>query len=522
MNNPDVIIIGSGIAALTAANQLSKEKNVIIITKSGVNHSNSFHAQGGIAAAIRSNDDWHSHYTDTIIAGCFHNDDSNTRTLVQKGSDYVKQLISDGMPFDQRKDGDLYFGMEGAHSKRRIVHAGGDATGKAIITFMFQQLNDNVSIIEYEMVIDLIVHDHRCIGVITKNANDKLITYYAPSTIIATGGCGHVYATTSNDATVTGDGIAIAYRAGAKLADLEFIQFHPTLLYKDNKVLGLVSEAVRGEGAYLIDRHGNRVMQGVHELEDLAPRDVVARTIFHKQNKGEQVFLNIANVKSFASRFPTIHHLCNEHGIDVNKSILPVTPGAHFMMGGIEANYHGQTSMEGLYALGEAACTGVHGANRLASNSLLEGIVFGHLASNDILNNSIKDRLVPSGDLEKACKQGEGKLINHTVLPQKKELKDKMMKYVGVIRNAKNLQKMKAWLEKYDFFNQTLYELSKNEVEIVNMLTTAWLITTSALERPESRGGHHRSDYPVQVEQWCKQRITRHIDEHNFKSKGAL
>lgn len=502
----DVVIIGSGIAALTAAKRLSMDKNVIIITKSKMYHSNSFHAQGGVAAAVHDNDHWLHHYEDTMVAGCYHNNEGNVKELVQNGSTFLFNLIKQGMEFDRDLEGKLHLGKEGAHLRRRILHAGGDATGKGLITFMLKQLKDKVTIIENEMALDLIIQENQCIGVTTKDSNGMVVHYFASATIIATGGCGGLYSFTSNDSTVTGDGIAMAYRAGVQLADLEFIQFHPTLLYGNGKSLGLVSEAVRGEGGFLINSDGELIMDGVHELKDLAPRDVVARAIYSEINRGQQVFLNITNVKQFASRFPTIHQLCTQNDVNINSGLLPISPGAHFMMGGIKANKTGQTSLRGLYAVGEVACTGVHGANRIASNSLLEGIVFGNMTAENILSEQIKIPKIRSQNTTLASPATNN-------LPSPKEIRKKMMDNVGVVRNKRDLIIMKSWLEKHKFVNRNLSHLTVSDAEVVNMLTVAWIITTSALGRTESRGGHYRSDYPAFTNSWFKKEIIRHISE---------
>lgn len=506
----DVIIIGSGIAALTVAERIAIDKNVIIFTKATKQASNSFHAQGGIAAAVHPSDHWEDHFHDTLVAGCQHSDLQNLQMLIQHGSRHLYDLVRRGLEFDRNADGEWNLGREGGHLKRRILHAGGDATGKALITFMLQQIKNKVTIMEDEMVIDLIVQDKECVGVTTKNSDGNVVNHHAGSTILATGGCGELFSYTSNDATVTGDGIAMAYRAGVKITDMEFVQFHPTLLFDGKKALGLVSEAVRGEGAFLINQAGRFIMDGVHVLKDLAPRDIVARAIFNEHNVGNSVYLNISNVKNFPGRFPTIYKLCVDHGIDVGGNLLPVTPGAHFMIGGIKADRVGQTSMDGLFAVGETACTGVHGANRIASNSLLEGIVFGNMTAEAILARGYK----VSSQEPYSVKKGATAID----LPTKDAIKERMMCDVGVIRNEQGLRTMKAWLEHYDFLHGDLTSLSVSEVEIVNMLTTAWLITTSALMREESRGTHFRSDYPMSNGLETSQEIIRtHLEYEEIK-----
>jgi L-aspartate oxidase len=423
-----------------------------------------------------------------MAAGVCHNDPANTRLLTQEAPRYLTDLIWSGMEFDKRESGRLHLGREGGHLKRRILHAGGDATGKAIVAFLLEQLKGRIEIVEDEMVVDLISHDGQCVGITTRTAGGEENAYLAAHTILATGGCGQLYAFTSNADTITGDGIAMAYRAGAVLADMEFMQFHPTVLYKDGKALGLVSEAVRGEGAFLQTGQGKRFMEQVHPLKDLAPRDIVARAIHRELQNGENVYLNISQVKDFSSRFPTIDRLCRVHGIQPEDHLLPVIPAAHFLMGGIKTDEAGRTSVKGLYAVGESACTGVHGANRLASNSLLEAIVFGNRTAEAILQSGTAPP-IGAGTIET-----KGSVV--TALPSKREIREKMTANAGIVRNEQGLTSLRNWLEQFDFLKIDRSRLSKENIEIVNMLTVGWLIATSALERKESIGSHYRSDCP--------------------------
>jgi L-aspartate oxidase len=513
MNKYEVIVIGSGIAALTIANCLYKNKNVILYTKSNKLTSNSYKAQGGVAAAMEKEDTWEEHFLDTLTAGVFHNDVHHTELLTKNAIRYLTQLINDGMEFDQDQSGRLRLGREGGHMKRRILHSGGDATGKNLMDFMFRNVQDKLTIVENEMVIDLIVQNDQCIGIVTKAVHGEIRQYFAPFTIIATGGAGQIYKFTSNVETITGDGIAMAYRAGAVLADMEFMQFHPTILYKNGEILGLVSEAVRGEGGFLQNSRGERFMEHVHELKDLAPRDIVAKAIYQQLQKGYDVFLNITQVKNFANRFPTINRICRLNGIDPDKHLLPVIPGAHFMMGGIKTDEMGQTTIKGLFAVGEAACTGVHGANRLASNSLLEAIVFGHKTAEAILTSDIK--------LPKNCSVLLKTNSESIILPTKQEIKEKMIAYAGIERNEISLKRVRNWLESFDFFNITVYDRRWEEIEIVNMLTVAWLIVTSALERKESIGSHYRTDYPKTPAKKIRREITRQIQKDSIRARGV-
>lgn len=506
MPNIDVIIIGSGISALTAAYRLSTEKNVIILTKSKITNSNSMLAQGGVASSVGSDDSWHSHFSDTLIAGCNHNREDTLEVLVKKGPAYVLGLIEEGLHFDVDENNLLMLGKEGAHSTRRILHAGGDATGRALVLHMLEKVKKHVTIIEKETAIDLVIENQRCIGVNTLTQGGAIATYRGCDIILATGGSGALYSFTSNDPAITGDGLAMAYRAGAELVDLEFIQFHPTLLHINGKSCGLVSEAVRGEGAVLVDETGRQIMKGKHPLSDLAPRDIVSRQLFTEMLAGRKIFLDVSMINDFHGRFPTITSLCIENGIALDRGLIPVIPGAHFSMGGIKTDIKGRTSIPGLYAVGEVACTGVHGANRLASNSLLEGIVFGNLVADDILANQ-----VPNKPFSKVIDKFDKKPVNLR-LPTKAEIQSMMMENVGIVRNQERLKAAVNWFETYknEVDSIPAFLCTKEQHEILNMLTVGWLVASSALLRTESRGGHFREDYPSENNiDWLRKEITR-------------
>ncbi len=498
----DVLIIGSGIAGLLAAKLLSVTKNVMLVTKGSLKNSNSILAQGGIAAAMDEHDHWKEHYSDTLTAGNYHNHVETTEILVKNAAKYIQQLIALGVPFDRNSNNELELGREGGHHRNRIVHAGGDATGNRIITQLISHVKKLVTFYENEMTFELLINNRKCVGAITKDSFGNIQFYQAEHIILATGGIGGLYSLSSNDITVTGDGIAMAYRAGASLIDLEFVQFHPTMLISQGKTYGLVSEAVRGEGARLVTNDGAYIMDNIHPLKDLAPRDIVAREIFYSLQNGNQIYLDITMIKDFKKRFPTISDMCEKNGIPIHTGRLPVAPGAHFIMGGIKTTSNGETSIPGLYAIGETAWTGVHGANRLASNSLLEGITFANRVAAHILQQSKQEQplTVP------IC-------MNHKLtLPAKKEIKETMTKHVGIIRDKHGLQTAKKWLEEYlpSYKGNQYLDVSIEDMETVNMLTVGWLITLSALERTESRGGHYRTDYPKpNDEKWMKHYITR-------------
>ncbi|WP_035350003.1 L-aspartate oxidase [Fictibacillus gelatini] len=496
----DVLIIGSGVAGLMAADFLRTKLNVTIITKSTFQQSNSYYAQGGISASIDPNDHWTDHFLDTITAGCFHNEATLTELLVQEAPDIIERLVSIGVPFDKTASGGLSLGREGGHRYPRIIHAGGDQTGAFIVKTLYDRLRKSIRIEEHEFAGDLIIQDGKCIGVWTKNKDDNIHFYYAKHIILATGGMAGLYEVTSNDETITGDGIAMAYRAGAALSDLEFVQFHPTMLYSQGKAHGLVSEAVRGEGARLVTEDGTPIMEGRHPLEDLAPRDIVARAIFKKMEEGLPVYLDITAVKNFATRFPSITKLCEKANIPIKNGRIPIKPGAHFSMGGVITDEWGETSIPHLYAIGEVARTGVHGANRLASNSLLEGMVFAKQTATHILS---ADCDMPQPDYPIPS------TYSPLILPDKQAIKKTMGEKAGIVRHPVELKEAISWFESFDFSKCNMF-CSTYDLEVINMLTVGWLTATSALMRTESRGGHYRSDYPVPNDQeWLRRQLIR-------------
>jgi L-aspartate oxidase len=509
----DVLIIGSGLAALQLAVHLNHDKNVRILTKSYVRTANSYLAQGGIAAAIGKNDHHTKHFIDTLEAGRFHNHENTVREIMEEAPKLINDIYEQGCEFDHDEHGALLLGMEGAHSEKRIVHGGGDATGKTVVEFLVSQLKDNIQIQENIFVYELILDEkqQRCIGVKGKTEDGTIHHFFAKHVILATGGCGQLYSFTSNAETVTGDGIAMAYLAGAEIADMEFIQFHPTLLYVNGEPKGLVSEAVRGEGATLITEDQTLIMEGVHPLKDLAPRHVVSQTIYDYVKKDKQVYLDIRNIPDFETRFPSITELCVQNNIDLSKGRIPVVPGSHFLMGGIKTDAMGRSTIDGLYAIGEASCTGLHGANRLASNSLLEGLYQGKKLAGFI--NSSETRIeikeFPNIVYPVTKKQYH--------LPEVESLQARMMDFVGIVRSKSLLKEQKNWLEKYQINKINDFDsLSTTDLSKVFMFIIAELITNSALIRTESRGGHFRSDYPFEDDvTWCKTQII-------YKLKGEV
>lgn len=505
MRQDDVIIIGSGIAALQLASHLNKNLNVRIITKSTLRNANSYLAQGGIAAAIGINDNPSKHFFDTLKAGRFYNNEESVHKIINEAPALIKDINEQGSVFDKDQNGELLLGMEGAHSEKRIVHGGGDATGKNVMEFLIDKLTKNVTIEENLFAYELLLNTEKnqCIGVKAKKQDGNILVYYCNHIVIATGGCGQLYNYTSNANTVTGDGIAMAYLAGAEIVDMEFIQFHPTMLYINGETKGLISEAVRGEGAILVTDEGTPIMEGVHPLKDLAPRHVVSQKIYEYLRKGKNIYLDIRQIKNFTQRFPSITAICIENGIQLSDGMIPVVPGSHFLMGGIKTDLIGRTSLKGLFAIGEASCTGLHGANRLASNSLLEGLYQGKNLSDWI--NALPVNLpmdVPT-DIEQSSIQ------KHPCLPDLRTLKIYMMERVGIVRTGDVLAKQKKWLAQFKVHEiREMDSYSVQEIEKVFMIIIATLITASSIKRTESRGGHFRSDYSLEDDRnWLKKSI---------------
>lgn len=463
-----------------------------------------------MAAAIHEQDHPFEHLQDTLDAGCYHNDTKMVELLVNEGVHFVKKWIEAGMEFD-KEDGELSLGMEGAHRKRRILHAGGDQTGFHCMTYLHRQIamSSNIEICENERVIDLIIDSGECQGVLTKDEKGKITEHQSSVTILATGGCGGIFEATSNDPEIIGDGIAIAYRAGAALSDMEFMQFHPTLIKYNGKVVGLASEALRGEGARLIDESGNYIMEREHSLKDLAPRDVVARVIERETNKGNQIYLDITAISNFEKRFPAIYSMCKNSQVPIGEGKIPVVIGAHFLMGGVVTDSFGQTTIPRLFAVGEVARTGVHGANRLASNSLLEALVFSERAGEFILDEW--------DSYSKKLRHKDGlKLVTYEkvpiTLPSKQEIQNRATCALGVERNGEELNQLIKWLEMdnqiHTHINTDRNQWSKDQLAISNMLITTWLISKAALKRNESIGAHYRTDFPTRdIKNWQGKQI---------------
>lgn len=497
--NFDYIIIGGGIAGLNAALRLSKSGRVLVVTKEKLRDCNTLLAQGGIAACIGYDDTPELHLQDTLNAGDGLCNAEAVKVLVKEGPDCIRDLTNLGMKFDTTGT-EIALTREGAHSRNRILHAGGDATGKLIWEALAGAVfnNPQISIWEHTLVADLIVMNGVCLGVyLWENIKGgQLRSIRAKAVLLAAGGAGRLYPVTTNPLTATGDGMAMAYRAGAELSDMEFIQFHPTALAVREAAGFLVSEAVRGEGGMLRNKDGERFMPQYHPLEELAPRDVVARAIHSEMKKsGENhVFLDVTHFEQgfFARRFPQINQRLMGIGINPEKHLIPIAPAAHYMMGGVKTGFSGETNIEGLFAAGEVACTGVHGANRLASNSLLDGLVFSSRAT----------ELMSECPSFKRYKLPVIPVRNQGIRPYDYEMATLMQKYVGIVREEEGLKKAVEIFSSYAEGSHGI--MSPHHIEHGNLGLLAYLCASAALLRKESRGGHYRDDFPHKKEHWVK------------------
>jgi L-aspartate oxidase len=516
--NCDFLIIGGGIAGLRAALEASQYGKVILLTKGKIGDSATEKAQGGIAAAIdQIRDSTQYHFEDTIAAGAGLCDEKAVRVLVTEGVERVNELIEMGAQFDRAETeagGGYALALEGAHKRRRILHAG-DETGAEIERTLGRKVvaEGKVEIHQQMMGTDLIIEDGRCVGIRAINKSQNQIeTYLSKATLIATGGVCQVYLFTTNPAFATGDGVAMAYRAGAEVTDMEFVQFHPTALvqfkqFEDIVALPqfLISEAVRGEGGVLLNNRGERFMEKYHSQLELAPRDIVSRAIVEEMQAtgDDHVFLSLKNIgpEKVQHRFPMIYKTCLERGLDITKDNIPVAPAAHYFMGGIKTDIEGKTNMPGLFAAGECASTGVHGANRLASNSLLEGLVFGYRAAVAAASLHLYSNLPSFPSMTKnEVNSEEGHkprvwLKEVEIQRFKLIIKSAMWKGAGIIRSKESLD---STLKKNETIKNQLNFIpqSPEEIELTNMLLISKLISRAALDRTESRGGHYRSDFP--------------------------
>lgn len=503
----DVLIIGSGLAGQSAALRLAQHCRVALVSKRTLEDSASGWAQGGIAAVLDSRDSIEAHIHDTLVAGAWLNDEKATRFVVENGRRAIEWLIDQGVPFTKDASG-YHLTREGGHSARRVIHVA-DATGASVQETLTRKVRatPNITVFESHIAIDLITgeklgtSEKRCFGAyVLDSRNGEVVTMGAANTLIATGGAGKVYLYTTNPDTSTGDGIAMAWRAGCRVANMEFIQFHPTCLYHPQAKSFLISEAVRGEGGLLRLPDGARFMPEHDERAELAPRDIVARAIdFEMKKRGlDCVFLDISHKGEdfIREHFPNIHARCLELGIDIAREPIPVVPAAHYTCGGIISDLHGRTDVPGLYVAGEASCTGLHGANRLASNSLLECLVFAEAAVNDILGSKTSPFPgLPQWDESRVTDADEEVVISHNW----DELRRFMWDYVGIVRTTKRLKRAQHRIrllmrEIEEFY--TNFRVSHDLIELRNLVVTADLIVRCAMRRKESRGLHYSRDYP--------------------------
>jgi L-aspartate oxidase len=499
IHRSDILIIGSGVAGLRAALQIAGAgRRVTLLTKDAATDSSSDKAQGGIAAALSDDDEIGLHFRDTLEAGDGLCHEGAVRVLVEEGPARALELIDWGADFD-REGARLALGREGAHSRRRILHARGDSTGREIVRTLLQAARamPGIELLAQMFSIDLLVAGGRCVGLIGLDEHSgETSLLFASAVVLSTGGVGQVYRETTNPAQATGDGIAMAYRAGAELMDMEFVQFHPTALYVPGAPRFLLSEAMRGEGGRLLDGNGGRFMADRHPHGDLAPRDIVARGIVDamRSTGSSCVYLDMRGCDPgfVRRRFPTIAATCAHHGIDIARDRIPVSPCAHYMMGGVKTDLHGRTSIPGLYAAGEVACTGVHGANRLASNSLLEGLVFGARAGLAVIQDRLPEPPT-GGDLTGV--ERIGSIAPREVPATVDEVRRVMWEEVGIVRRAQGLQKAVGAILALERRLRPGAP-TRGGLEARNLLFAGRLIAESALQRKESRGSHYRDDFP--------------------------
>lgn len=502
----DFLIIGSGVAGLRAAIELAPHGNVLVGTKDIPSESSTEYAQGGIAVALSDEDEVGIHFDDTLKAGDGLCREDAVKVLVEEGPERILELISWGAEFD--KEGTrLDFTIEAAHSRRRILHSHGDSTGKELERVLLNKVRSFPSVKKYPFAftVDLIIRDGECHGAYIRKGR-KISAILAKSTVLCTGGGGQIFSRTTNPLVATGDGMAIAFRAGAVLEDMEFIQFHPTSLYSPYAPQFLLSEAMRGEGAILRNINKEPFMKNYHSDAELAPRDVVSRAIISEMVRTESnhVYLDMTHLwKEFIrKRFPKIYSTCLQYNIDITEDLIPVSPSAHYIMGGVKTDINGVTNIRRLYAAGEVACTGVHGANRLASNSLLEGLVYGARAGRSASESpiDIKDLSTTSENISRYAPTYHS-IPEHDEI--RRTLRKLMWERVGIIRCSESLGNAREKLAEWAFILDKAF-YTRRELELKNMLTVAMLITETAFLRKGSVGAHYRSDYPERGEDWQK------------------
>ena len=496
----DCLVIGAGIAGLRAAIEAASRRNVVIVCKDTLENSNTWKAQGGIASVLDKADAFESHIADTLSAGCGICNESVVELVVRQGPQLIDQLLRWGVEFDL-VDGRIATTLEGGHSHPRIAHAHGDETGRIIAGALIRKAKTipSIKIIENFYTIDLLTDDGRCIGVIGLDKQRDPQIIWAANTILATGGAGQLYRETTNPEVATGDGLAIAYRAGAVLRDLEFVQFHPTTLYVAGASRALITETLRGEGAILLDTKGRRFMKDYHESAELAPRDVVSLAITEQMRKTESthVYLDVRHIDKayLAKRFPLITELCESFDIDIGKDLIPVRPSAHYMVGGVKTDSLAGTSIENLYACGEVASTGLHGANRLGSNSLLEGLVFGKTAGQAVCEHKRKaGSHIKHPKIKYQIEHSERTRLD--IADVRNSLRSIMWRNVGITRTEHLLAEAQEIIKFWQRYVMDKVFDSPQGWECQNMLTACLFMAQSAQQRKESRGVHFRTDFP--------------------------
>lgn len=497
----DTLVVGSGIAGLSAALAAAEGGRVILVSKEKLPESATMYAQGGIAAAIAPGDTPDNHVADTLVAGQGLCDEEAVRVLATEGARLCADLVDAGAPFD-RTAGELHFTMEGAHSRRRILHADGDATGRVLQQYLQSKVQGNPDITVYEnhFVIDLLHSEGECFGALLLDTSyGRLLVVRANATVLCSGGAGQVFRETTNPPCATGDGCALAFRAGAMLRDMEFIQFHPTTLYLAGAPRFLISESVRGEGAKLLNQAGESFMERYDPRGCLAPRDIVSQSIMrelHQSGGATCVYLDLRHIgkQKVLERFPNIARICSLYGLDITADLIPVRPAAHYFMGGIKTDLWGRTGVERLFAAGECASTGVHGANRLASNSLLEGLVFGDRAGRAAhdLRKTGKVRI-------QMRRQAEPVMAPLDLNDMLQSLKALCWRNLGIFRNGPQLQEAEKTISFWSRYVLVEQFRARGGFELQNMLTFARVAARSALLREESRGAHQREDFPEEL-----------------------
>ncbi len=514
MREFDYVVVGSGIAGLSFALKAAEKGSVAIVTKRGLVDSNTAWAQGGVACVVSDEDSFELHIRDTLEAGAGLCHEDAVRTVVTEGPERIRELIAWGLHFDEREHPDghteLDLGKEGGHSKRRVLHVQ-DATGRRIEDVLAARVRAHagITILERHMAVDCITTgklgyamENRCVGLYVLNEDTgEVETIRTDVTVLATGGCGKVYLYTTNPDIATGDGVAMAWRAGATIANMEFVQFHPTCLYHPQAKSFLVTEAVRGEGGILRDAKGRRFMEHAHPLKELAPRDIVARAIDAemKRSGSKCVYLDITHqpAEFVRNRFPTIYETCLGLGLDITREPIPVVPAAHYQCGGVKTDLNGESSLRGLYVIGEAGCTGLHGANRLASNSLLEAVVLAHRAFEKSSRRPQDRTPIPLPEWRAGEVQDVDELV--VIYHNWDEIRRLMWDYVGIVRTEKRLQRAAARLRNLQAEIQDFYwnfNVTTDLLELRNLVTVAALIVDCAISRRESRGLHFTLDYP--------------------------